>query len=42
MHRDVYDAEPVETRHLVQERTPPQNDAAKEARAAFSSACDFA
>lgn len=31
MHRAVYDAEPMETRHLVQPRTPPITDAAYKA-----------
>ena len=37
MHRDVYGAEPLETRAIHQPLTPPMSQAAREARAALAS-----
>lgn len=37
MHREIYDSEPLETRHLIQIITPPMSEAAREAREAMAS-----
>jgi hypothetical protein len=37
MHREVYDAEPLETRGIHQPLTPPMSEAAREARVALAS-----
>jgi hypothetical protein len=41
MYDEVFACEPIETRHLIQERTPAVTEAAKEARLAVSSAQMF-